>query len=52
MMSFGSPLKAADTVDFNREVRPILSENCFRCHGADEKQRQAGLRWTSATRPC
>ena len=43
-MSFGSPLKAADTVDFNREVRPILSENCFRCHGVDEKQRQAGLR--------
>ncbi|MBM3457031.1 MAG: DUF1549 domain-containing protein, partial [Armatimonadetes bacterium] len=30
--------------DFNREVRPILTRHCFKCHGPDDKQRQAGLR--------
>ena len=36
---------AADLVDFNRDVRPILSDRCFGCHGPDaNKGRKAGLR--------
>src|SRR2546427_11467620 len=41
------PAEAATTkskIEFNRDVRPILSENCFPCHGTDSAARKASLR--------
>lgn len=35
---------AAQQVDFNRDVRPIISNRCLACHGPDDAEREAGLR--------
>jgi hypothetical protein len=43
--ALGSSVRAAEKkVQFNRDVRPILAENCFACHGADSAARKADLR--------
>ena len=34
----------AAAISFNRDVRPIMSGTCFRCHGPDESSRRAGMR--------
>ena len=31
-------------VDYQKQVRPLLAEHCWLCHGVDEKERQGGLR--------
>ena len=41
---FGFLKDVQSAVDFDREVRPILAEHCFSCHGPDGEQRKAGLR--------
>ena len=39
-----TPPRPAAPIDFQREIRPILSDNCFQCHGPDSGTRMAGLR--------
>ena len=43
-MTVGGTCFAEDRISFVEQVRPILSENCFHCHGPDAAKREADLR--------
>src|SRR5690349_14611896 len=40
----GAGRTGAQALEYNRDVRPILAENCFACHGPDSASRKASLR--------
>ncbi|MGI9242772.1 MAG: c-type cytochrome domain-containing protein, partial [Verrucomicrobiales bacterium] len=44
LLALASGALAEKDIDFNRDVRPILSQNCFACHGPDSHERKAKLR--------
>ena len=46
-----SALPAQD-ISYNRDIRPILSENCFSCHGPDKRARKADRRLDTADGAC
>jgi len=39
-----NPAFGADAIEFNRDIRPLIADHCFHCHGPDPGTRKAGLR--------
>src|SRR5438046_4614061 len=44
LVGLTSVASAADSVEFNRDIRPLLSDHCYACHGPDKIKRKASLR--------
>ncbi len=47
LLAFFTSVTARAEVDFNRQIRPILSDRCFHCHGPDAKNQKSDLRFDS-----
>jgi len=49
--SQGAATTGPRSIDFNRDIQPILSDNCYACHGPDSAKRKAGLRLDEKVSP-
>src|SRR6266699_5965979 len=49
LTAFSASRSGAQKLQFNRDIRPILVDHCFACHGPDKNKRQANLRLDQAT---